>query len=175
MEPVSRGHPVSQPVSYMDPVPKAELLKKYGLRPELVDAVGIPTLIYWDDLMALAPLWVRETEKIRNDPISLNLIGGGWLTETWGYTLATAEIGLRHTLRELARWQTDDQADLPIVHYCYASSDAASRWVWDKRHYRPWERVPDAPADVPLASKALIALLNEWVAIPEHQICLYES
>jgi len=173
-EPVSRGHPVSHPVFYMDPEPKAELLQKHCSRPELVDAVGIPTLIHRDDLMELAPLWVEKTEKIRNDPKSRELIGGGWLAETWGYTLAAAEMGLQHKLRELARSQGEDQADLPIVHYCYDSSDAANRWAWDKRTYRPWERVLDPPDDVPLADKALIGLLNEWVAMPEHQLCLYE-
>jgi hypothetical protein len=172
---VSPGSPVSHPVGYMDPAPKAELVEMHGLRPESVDAVGIPTLVHRDDLMALAPLWVDKTEEIRNDPRSLDLIGGGWLAETWGYTLAAAEIGLQHTPCELALAQHEDRADLPIVHYCYSSSDAAGHWTWDKRAYRPWERVPDPPDEVPLASKALIGLLNEWVAMPEHQICLFEA
>jgi hypothetical protein len=91
----------------------------------------------------------------------------------WGYTIAATEMGLRHKLRELARVQGEDQADLPIVHYCYASSCAEHDWHWDKRNYRPWERVPDPPDEVPSVDKALIGLLNEWVAMPEHQICLY--
>jgi hypothetical protein len=177
-EPVSRGHPVSQPVFYMDPVPQAELLKKHGLRPELVDAVGIPTLIHRDDLMVLAPLWVQKTEMIRQDPRSRELASaevdraGGWLAETWCYTLAAAALGLRHTTRELARVNTEDLADLPIVHYYCPASDTRGNWEWNKWSYRPWERVPDPPDDVPLACKALIGLLNEWVAMPEHQVCL---
>jgi len=157
----------------MDPAPKAELLKRHCLRPGLVDPVGIPTLIRRDDLVALVPLWVKKTEEIRNDPRRSELIGGGWLAETWGYTLAAAEIGLKHTLRPLANVQTDHQADLPFIHYCYDSSDAGRKWVWDKRTYRPWERVPDPPDEVPLTSKALISLLNEWVAMQEHRICLH--
>jgi hypothetical protein len=172
---VSPGNPVSHPLWYMDPAPKAELLEKHCLRPGLVDAVGIPTLIHREDLMALTPLWIEKTEDIRNDPRSLHLIDGGWIAETWGYTCAAAELGLRHKLRALARLQGEDQADLPIVHYCYASSYAEYDWHWDKRYYRPWERVPDPPNEVPSVDKALIGLLNEWVAMPEHQICLYEA
>jgi peptidyl serine alpha-galactosyltransferase len=174
-EPVNRGQPVSHPVSYMDPLPKTELLQKHCSRPELVDAAGIPTLlIHRDDLMELVPLWIEKTENIRNDPKSLEILEGGWVADMWGYTCAAAEIGVRHKLPALARLQGEDLADLPIVHYCYASSSTEHDWHWDKRTYRPWERVPDPPEDVPSVDKALIGLLNEWVAMPEHQICLYE-
>ena len=175
-EPVSRGHPVSHPIGYMDPSPQAELLQRHCSRPELVEPAGIPTvLIHRDDLTELIPLWIEKTEDIRNDPTSRELLDGGWISDMWGYTIAAAEMGLRHDLRELARTQGEDQADLPIVHYCYASSYAEHGWHWDKRTYRPWERVPDPPGEVPLVDKALIGLLNEWVAMPEHQICLYDA
>jgi hypothetical protein len=175
-EPVSAGHPVSPPVGYMDTARQAELLERHCLRPEQVDGVGMPWLIHRDDLQTLVPLWVKKLEGIRNDPRSLELIGsGGWIADMWAYAFAAAELGLKHTLRELARSQLEDSADLPLLHYCYASADAANRWVWDKRTYRPWEKVPDPPDDVPSASKALISLLNEWVAMPEHQICLFEA
>jgi peptidyl serine alpha-galactosyltransferase len=171
---VERGHPVSHPIGYMDPSPKAELLARHCSRPELVDPAGIPTvLIHRDDLMELVPLWIEKTENIRNDPKSLELIDGGWIADMWGYTCAAAEIGLRHKLRALARAQGEDQADLPIIHYCYASSYPEHDWHWDKWYYRPWERVPTPPNEVPSVDEALISLLNEWVDIPEHQICLY--
>jgi peptidyl serine alpha-galactosyltransferase len=191
---VSRGHPVSHPIRYMDPVPRPgwrrdQLVQKHCSRPELVEPAGIPTvLIHRDDLMEVVPLWIEKTEDIRNDPKSRELAGAsGWMADMWGYTCAAAEIGLRHKLRPLARTPGEaqafgyactpgeDQADLPIIHYCFPWSDAANRWVWEKRTYRPWEKVPDPPDDVPSASKALIGLLNEWVAMPEHQICLYDA
>jgi peptidyl serine alpha-galactosyltransferase len=173
---VSRGHPVSHPIGYMDPLPMAELVDRHCSRPELVDVAGIPTvLIHRNDLRELVPLWIEKTENIRHDPRSLELLGGGWVADMWGYTCAAAEMGLRHELRALARVQGEDRADLPIIHYCYASSTAEHDWHWDKRHYRPWERVLDPPDEVPGVDKALIGLLNEWVAMPEHQICLYEA
>jgi hypothetical protein len=186
---VSRGHPVSHPIGYMDPLPMAELVERHCSRPELVDVAGIPTLlIHRDDLMEVVPVWIEKTEDIRNDPKSRELAGAsGWMADMWGYTCAAAEIVLRHKLRPLACTPgeaqafgyactlAEDQADLPIIHYCFPWSDAANWWVWDKRTYRPWEKVPDPPDDVPSASKALIGLLNEWVAMPEHQICLYDA
>jgi peptidyl serine alpha-galactosyltransferase len=170
---VSRGNPIAHPIEFMNPARHAELLEKHCLNPELVDNVGVPILIHKDDLAAVAPLWLEKTEEIRNDPRSLYLTDGGWIAEMCGYTLAAAEIGLRHTVRELSRFQMDYRADLPTIHYSYTSSDPAKRWVWDKRAYEPWERVPDPPDEVPLATKVLIGLLNEWVARQEHQLCLY--
>jgi len=173
---VRRGHPMSHPIGYMDPSPNAELVQKHCSRPELVEVAGIPTvLIHRDDLMELLPLWIEKTENIRNDPRSLELLEGGWIADMWGYTCAAAEIGLRHQLRALSRVQGEEPAAQPIIHYCYASSYTEHDWHWDKRYYRPWERVPDPPDIVPSVDKALIGLLNEWVDMPEHQICLYEA
>ena len=92
-----------------------------------------------------------------------------------GLYVAAAEIGLRHKLRELARSQGEDQADLPIIHYCYASSSAEHDWYWDKRILQALGKGPRSAYEVPSVDKALIGLLNEWVAMPEHQICLYEA
>jgi hypothetical protein len=168
---VSRGSPVAQPWDLMHTTQHRWFVEKHCSNPELVEDVGVPILIHMDDLVALAPLWLEKTEQIRSDPESRQYVG--WIAEMWGYTCAAAELGLRHKPHALARLQGEDQADLPIVHYCYASSCAEHDWHWDKRYYRPWERVPDPPNEVPSVDKALIGLLNEWVAMPEHQICLY--
>lgn len=167
---VSRGRPLAHPIEFMNPAQHADLVEKHCSNPELVDDVGVPILIHRDDLAAVAPLWLKKTEEIREDPISRNLVG--WVAEMWAYTMAAAELGLRHTKRKLQRVQTEDRADLPIVHYAYSSSDADKCWSWDKRTYKPWDRVADPPDDIPLASKVLIDVLNEWVAMQEHQICL---
>jgi peptidyl serine alpha-galactosyltransferase len=168
---VRRGRPLAHPIDFLNPAQHAQLVERHCSTPELVDGVGVPILIHRDDLAALAPLWLKKTEEIRDDPVGRNLVG--WVAEMWGYTTAAAELGLRHTKRELQRVQTEDRADLPIVHYAYSSSDAEKRWTWDKRTYKPWERVPDPPDEIPQASRVLVELLNEWVAKQGHQICLH--
>jgi hypothetical protein len=169
---VSRGEPIAHPISYLDPFHARNVgfVRKHCPTPDLAQALGIPILIHRDDLALLCPRWLKKTEEIRNNPESRE--HAGWLAEMWGYAFAAAEIGLRHRLRELARFSTENRADLPLIHYCYSSSDAEGRWRWDKQTYRPWERVADPPSEVPLASKVLIGLLNEWVEMPENQVCL---
>lgn len=163
-----RGEPVSQPIGYMDPASNAELVKRHGCKPTSVQGIGIPTLIHRDDLVALTPLWVEITEAIRTDPVSRQL--AGWTAEMWAYIFAAARLGLRHQLRDLARWQREDQVDLPFIHYCYASSSADGRWEWNKRTYKPWQQVPDPPPGTPLATVTLIDMLNEWAKRQEHRI-----
>jgi peptidyl serine alpha-galactosyltransferase len=170
---VSRGSPVVQPWDLLHPTQHRWFVEKHCSNPELVGDVGVPILIHKDDLVALAPLWLEKTEQIRSDPVSRQYVG--WIAEMWGYTTAAAELGLRHTKRGMQRLQTEDRTDLPIVHYCYSSSDAKKRWTWSKRTYRPWERVPVPPDESSRASKVLIELLNEWVAMQKHQICLFET
>ena len=163
-----RGEPVSQPIGYMDPASNAELVKRHGCKPTSVQGIGIPTLIHRDDLVALTPLWVEITEAIRTDPVSRQL--AGWTAEMWAYIFAAARLGLRHQLRDLARWQMEDQVDLPFIHYCYTSSSADGRWEWNKRTYKPWQQVPDPPPGTPLATVTLIDMLNEWAKRQEHRI-----
>jgi hypothetical protein len=165
---VSRGLPCAQPVSYLDPAHNRELVRRHCRRPSQVQGVGIPILIYRDDLAQLVVRWIHKTESIRDDRRSQEL--AGWIAEMWGYVFAAAELGLRHAVRALARFQTEDRADRPIIHYCYSSSDEAGQWAWDKRTYRPWKRVPEPPATTPLSSRRLIHLLNEYAALQNYRV-----
>jgi hypothetical protein len=160
-EPVHRGRPVAQWIGYMDTaLPQhTQLLERHGYNPESVQTMGIPLLIHRDDLRAVLPLWMEKTESIRNDPVSREL--ARWIAEMWGYVFAAAQLGLRHELRDLAQWPMDDCVDLPFIHYCFPSHSPDGQWEWDKRGYKPWERVPDPPSGVPRAAVALISLLNE--------------
>ena len=172
---VARGYPPAQPYSYMDPMTEAhmELVGKHCRNQELVDSAGISILIHRDDLAAVAPLWLKKTVEIRRDRRSREI--AGWVAEMWAYAFAAADLGLKHMVREMTRVDTEDLADLPIVHYCYGSSHPEDKWWWDKWSYKPWERVSEPPAEVPSACRAVINLLDEWIAMPEHQICLYED
>lgn len=160
---VERGRPISQPISYMHPPTYDEQLRKHCERPDELEGIGIPTVIHRDDLVELAPLWLAKTEALRSDPADRERLA--WISDMWGYCIAARELGLRHELREMAQFQIEDRADLPIVHYCYGSESPDGTWEWTKRSYRAWERVEDPPPGVPAASVALIRLLNELVEV----------
>lgn len=159
---VDRGAPLAQPMNYLIPTENPELVRRHCRQGAAVQGIGIPILIHRDDLRALVPRWLHKTEAIRDDPRSREL--AGWIAEMWGYAFAAADLGLRHITQELARFQKQNRADLPIIHYCCSSQDADGHWEWDKRAYRPWKRVPDPPTATPLASVRFVGLLNEYAA-----------
>jgi hypothetical protein len=169
-ENVDPGRPISQPVSYMytNGDPGRALVARHCRRPGNVQGTGLPTLIHRDDLTVLAPLWLAKTEAIRSDPVSREL--AGWTAEMWGYMFAAAELGLSHELRDLCVWSTDNEANRPLLHYCYEAKDATGTWRWDKRIYQPWEPVSPPPPGTPKAAVALIDLLNECAN--KRQFCL---
>jgi hypothetical protein len=164
------GSPVAQSIGYMCPTTArgAELLKRHGYKPESLQPIGIPILIHRDDLRVLLPRWQEHTEAIRNDPVSRDL--ASWTAEMWGYVFASAELGLRHELRELAHSQMDDRTDLPFIHYCYSSSNAQGQWEWTKRTYKPWASVTEPPNDTSQATVTLISLLNEFAKIHKNML-----
>lgn len=169
-ESVERGRPVAHPIYYMDDVNEAhpEFLQRHGYRAEQVQGMGVPLLIHRDDLRAVLPLYMAKTEEIRDDPASREL--AGWMSDMWGYAFACADLGLRHELRELSRWQMENDTDAPFIHYCYASKSAQEEWQWDKRTYRPWTPIPTPPSDVSRASVALVSLVNELAERQEHRV-----
>lgn len=157
-----RGHPIAQPIHYMTPLKFADILRKHWAHPENLDGVGIPTAIHRDDLCELAPRWLEWTEAIRADAVAREQLH--WMSDMWGYCIAAAEMGLKHELHDLARFQTESAADRPIIHYCYWSESPDKTWGWTKRRYRAWDAVSEPPDGVPLATVVLIRLLNEYAS-----------
>ncbi len=125
-------------------------VEKHCQNPELVDDVGIPNLIHKHDLVAPAPLWLKKTEEIRNDPVTRKHVG--WIAEMSAYALAAAELGLRRTTYELVCVNKEDLADRPVVHYCFASGG--------------WMEKPGDPVALRLAPQILGRK-------PEQRICPY--
>jgi hypothetical protein len=164
-EPLERGQPIAQLIGYMHSTTTngVELLKRHGYKPESVQPIGIPIMIHQNDLRVLLPRWQEQTEAIRNDPISREL--AGWTADMWGCVFASADLGLRYQLQNLAHWQMDDRIDLPFIHYCYSSSNAQGNWEWTKRTYKPWVPVTKPPPNTPQATVMLISLLNEFAEI----------
>ena len=132
---VEIGHPVAQMYEYMtnnnllqDIVAKFCPGAKVAPQP-----VGMPMLLHRTDLIKLAPLWLLYVEKIRNDPESREK--AGWIAEMLGYSLAAAELGIVHTVRnDLADRVPYDRIDDPyVLHYDLAHTADNGAFKWDKR------------------------------------------
>jgi hypothetical protein len=161
---VRRGAAVTQAVGHMDIDADQELVLRHCRRPDAVQPVAtFSTFIHRDDLQELLPAWLEKTLAIRADSASRSR--ADWIADMWGYAFAAAELGLQHELRPITHDQWDDARDRPLIHYCQASASPDRQWSWDKRTYRPWERVPSPPPGTPLASVELIRLLNEYVEL----------
>ncbi len=158
---VQPGHPCAQMTGYIDPLYYPTLIERHCRRPDAIQPIGWPVIIHRTDLAALTPLWIAKTEAIRNDEVVR--ADAGWITDMWGYVFAAAELGISHELDYLAATQMDQRDDTPFIHYCYESESPSGTWRWEKRWYEPAGRIPEPPDDVPLASRALIEIVNEWL------------
>lgn len=157
---VEPGDPVAQPSGFMNAAEHASVLYRHFPHAEVLQPLSVPLVIHRDDLHELAPLWLARTEDLREDPLTRERLG--WVSEMWGCSIAAAQLGLRFELRSFALLQGDDKVSLPLIHYAYESASPDGTWRWEKRAYRPWDRVPDPPPGTPAASVALIRLLNEF-------------
>ena len=132
--PVAQGHPVAQRYDYLhnnDAINK--LAKRFNMKAEDLQPIGMPYIIHRDDLKRLAPLWLEYTEKIRNDPEAKEW--SGWIAEMHSYTLAAAALGLKHTIRDdLAdRTPYETVKDPYVLHYDLRHD--CKDFTWDKRDF----------------------------------------
>ncbi len=107
--------------------------------------VGAPIIICKQDLQKIAPLWLYYTHLIRTDPECKHI--AGWIAEMHGYALASAHLGIYHTLmNDLADRTPYNVKDPYILHYDLEHTSAASavtkggnasgeNFKWDKRDY----------------------------------------
>lgn len=132
--PVTKGRPVAQKYEYLT---RGDALQKIAKEilgsSDNVQPIGMPMIIYRDDLVKLAPVWLKYTEEIRNNPTTKAL--AGWTAEMHSYCLAAAKLGLKHLVRkDLAdRTPYNRVADPYFYHY-----DFVHEWddfKWDKRDY----------------------------------------
>jgi hypothetical protein len=163
---IKKGNPVSQDVGYMRTnVPNAQaIITRFCKRGfKLIDAVGIPTLIWKSDLELMIDRWLEITENIRSDKEMK--AKAGWVAEMWGYTIAAAEAGLSHKIENLCHVPTEDKSTAPLIHYCFSSENKAKGYKWDKRTYKPWDRVILPPPGTPKSAVVLATLVNELASI----------
>ncbi|GMH43508.1 hypothetical protein BSKO_11430 [Bryopsis sp. KO-2023] len=91
------------------------------------DEAGAYYMIRRKDLRALAPLWLKYTEDVRDDPAAWNLTGDAyvkegekaWISEMYGWVFGAAKLGLKHRLDPTVQVYPDTSVrDVPrIIHY----------------------------------------------------------
>ena len=101
-----RGRPVSAHYGYLKGVfPENYMKVKERVKNvEKAQQVGGFSVMHLEDLKQVAPLWLKWTEEVRNDPESWGNTGDifnsngkagpPWISEMYGYVFACAEVGL---------------------------------------------------------------------------------
>ena len=145
-----------------------------------LDPVGpSPLLIHLDQLRKITPRWLEFSFGLRSSGEAERVMQG-WVQEMWGYSIAAASVGIRHTvLREFqvehgssGRPAEDFHKHAYIFHYTYGIEytmagrpqgiNQIGEWSLDKRHYgadhppRSLQPPPDG------ANAAAYWLLSAW-------------
>jgi len=91
------------------------------------DMAGAFMLIRTTDLVEVAPLWLKYTEDVRMDPMTIIYTGYGhekvgekqWASEMYGYVYAAAVVGVWHKLESTAQYYPAyAPQDIPVlIHY----------------------------------------------------------
>jgi hypothetical protein len=157
---IKRGQAIGQLYSYMwANGPCGHLVKRHCRKnQDLVAPVGIPIIIHRDDLKLVAPRWLEVTQQIRDDFISRQV---GWIVEMWGYTIAAAEMGIRHDLQRICVFTVENDTNASLIHYCCPSENEKEGFFWAKGSYRPWLPPEMPPPGTVKAAVALAELLKE--------------
>jgi hypothetical protein len=110
-----------------------------------------PIIVSKRQLLELTPRWLNYSLRLKLDPMADKRFG--WVLEMWGYSIATASLGIQHKV--LDRFQVEGGAGISasraraagtyIFHYTYGIEYTLSgrpqgvnqigEWSLDKRHY----------------------------------------
>lgn len=192
------GRPSAYVFGYMQPNPdfRAFVHAKWGVGPggnnrttpdfRTVQPIGpSPVIIHRTDLERVAAVWHETAIALKLDATAESRLG--WVIEMWGYAIASASIGLRHTLFEDFQVEpgalsTPKQLDrflerYWVFHYTYQfeyylNGKPCPPWTigeysLDKRHFSgsyPPRPLPEPPAKANVAGFWLVRAFNEAMA-----------
>ena len=129
-----------------------ELCNPEGSWRDLQPVGPSPLIIKLSELERVAPRWLDYSYKLRGDPMPARLIQD-WVLEMWGWSIAAASLGVRHTIvpsfqiepNAYARTGEDFHTRSYIFHYTYGIEytlkgtpqgfNTIGEWSLDKRHY----------------------------------------
>jgi len=163
IQPIEReaqeGHPWGHHSWFMEPKDHPDIVSRFCMNPPQVQPVAVPLVIHRLDLEKVAGEWLTKTRAIRNHRASK--IEVNWVAEMWGYTLAAAELGLKHELAETCFFPNSATVSAPVLHYSYAAT--AGAWKWDKREWVPGKPIkPPPPQRRTEATVCLLQLLSKY-------------
>jgi len=116
-----------------------------------VDQTGpSPLIIHKRQLEKVAEPWLKFSLALKRDPQADKSFG--WVLEMWGYTIAAASVGIKHTIIDkfqiepanLNHLNPDFWKEYYIFHYTYGIEytmegepmmNTIGEWSLDKRHY----------------------------------------
>ena len=114
-----------------------------GPRGRRADRAGSFFFIRTKDLLEVAPLWLKYTEDVRNDPNAWNLTGdayvkpGGraWISEMYGYVFAAAASGIWHRIDPTIQYYPSYQPkDIPALTH-YGLKMRLGNYTYDKHNH----------------------------------------
>lgn len=175
---IPTGQAYSEAHEYMLPdSPQNKLVLERHCPPScraLVQPVGIYILIARSSLVELANRWLQRSIEIASDKTCRDALAGtGWLSDMWGYTIAAAELGIRHHICGLSQVTGSNSLARPLTHYCYPlMANPQQRWhpstqdplLWSKWHYQPWAQPPNPSLSV-AEGRFLLQQLSELVRL----------
>lgn len=120
-----------------------------------------PALIHTQDLERLMPRWIELTSEYRQRT-------GAWESDMVAFVVASAEIGLRYRLENIAAWMNWPEEQVrgaPIVHYCQKVEDRGGNCLWWKHDYQPWQSIDAMPQEARLDyCRDLLAIVKRYAA-----------
>lgn len=151
-----------------DPPKLRPVVAKYH-DPDKVDPVGPSPVIIHRQLLrtVVEPYW-QLCLALKRDPEANKAFG--WVLEMWGWSLATARLGIRHlVLKELqaepANQGIHDLSRFYIYHYTFDLK--VGGWGWSKRGYTwqyPPKGLPEPPGSAAPSTKTFIDVMNAAIA-----------
>ncbi|VFQ64005.1 unnamed protein product [Cuscuta campestris] len=173
------GQPAAFPFFYIKPTENEKIIRKYY--PEEkgpvtnVDPIGnSPVIIKKSVLEIIAPTWMNVSLRMKDDTETDKAFG--WVLEMYGYAVASALHGVRHTLHKDFMLQPPWDLEVGnrfIIHYTYGCDynmkgeltyGKIGEWRFDKRSYLrgpPPRNLPLPPHGVPESVVRLVKMVNE--------------
>lgn len=178
---VSGESPVGYPFFYIDPSKHERIMRKFypvekGPLTDIDPVGNSPVIIKKDLLKKIAPTWLNVSVQIKYDHEADKALG--WVQEMYGYAIASALHGVRHTLREDFMIQPPWDLEMGnkfILHYTYRLDYTKGEltfgvngdWGFDKRTYlyvAPPRNLPLPPPGIPGSVVTLMKMINEATA-----------